>query len=838
MCTQSQLTERKLWNRRLMIGTVVWMRWIVIVSSLRNPFWKHATAYKTTSFLSKHLRADEIPEWLALAVLLFFCIFSELFHVLRSCFFRCFPSRLLCQTHERSFTSCVHFNSAFYRHPRHHTEAENDWVSDNVEASRRSYRCWSRSITSLERRRKRRSCSEGAIWKTCCGRCSSTPFEWRHERRSSSSIQRKSREQKLCRGRRLIVERRNAVKGDKHQLKELSKKMKMCMWDRQRTKWQEKIQRILEEFRGIESRSCITSGRKRTLIPKVKNDKAETITSRKGIANVLGEFYSNLFAENQLAEEVTNLEPRMNTEKKSCNEDVRMKHQSSHTMKYKLPLITSKKGKASDNNGIRAEDIKTCDETTKQMIRQIFNEVLKQEDCTPESWRRTRIKVIYEKMKLPALYKLFKKIIYNRLCNRLDQAQSEDQGGLRRSCQTLDHLATHRLLEQKCREWGIKMWVATVDFMKAFDSLTHQSLWTALEKCGIESHCINLVKRLYAEQKGTVSTDKESEMFEIKRGSFVQFTLQHDAPNGTERWCGTLAETKRHGYTIGRLWIWLPHKPAFRWRRALVLCFTGAAPKNDVWPQAEFWECGIENPPRQDENSEQPKYKQKKRSGDQQHQSWDIICVWECEISWANKCSSETGNSRDQKSNQRGLGIVPQIQTRADIKIVLPATQTPLIQHGELRLWHLDTIKRTRKNDTINSTQSASLHRPNKEKKTQPSSRNEWDEEDEKTNHRSPDEETAEGSSSNTDYDQDSDISFMKDTDEEIDTGEIEEEDSVENAKRSTATAVEMKAAKIPCWIETHRRTKWRLASLPDERRAKKAKHGTLASAPSTRQTD
>ena len=45
-----------------------------------------------------------------------------------------------------------------------------------------------------------------------------------------------------------------------------------------------------------------------------------------------------------------------------------------------------KRGKASDNHGIRCEDIKTCDETTKEMIRQIFNEVLKQEDCTPKTW--------------------------------------------------------------------------------------------------------------------------------------------------------------------------------------------------------------------------------------------------------------------------------------------------------------------------------------------------------------------------------------------------------------------------------------------------------------------
>ena len=42
----------------------------------------------------------------------------------------------------------------------------------------------------------------------------------------------------------------------------------------------------------------------------------------------------------------------------------------------------------------------------------------------------------------PALYKRFSTVIYNRLYSRLDQAQSEDQGGFRRSYQTLDHLAT------------------------------------------------------------------------------------------------------------------------------------------------------------------------------------------------------------------------------------------------------------------------------------------------------------------------------------------------------------------------------------------------------------
>ena len=103
------------------------------------------------------------------------------------------------------------------------------------------------------------------------------------------------------------------------------------------------------------------------------------------------------------------------------------------------------KSKSGDSIGIRAEDIKTCDEETKQMVRQIFNEVLKHADCTPETWQRIRIEVIHKKgdvedggnyrpiCSLPALYKLFTTVLYRRLHPRLDQIQSEDQAGLRRT---------------------------------------------------------------------------------------------------------------------------------------------------------------------------------------------------------------------------------------------------------------------------------------------------------------------------------------------------------------------------------------------------------------------
>ena len=88
------------------------------------------------------------------------------------------------------------------------------------------------------------------------------------------------------------------------------------------------------------------------------------------------------------------------------------------------------------------------------------------------------------------------------------------------------------------------------------------------------------------------------------------------------------------------------------------------------------------------------------------------------------------------------------------------------------------------------------------------------------------DKETEEGSDQNSNKGQDSEVSFQEEIDEAIDSTE-KEEDWIEYIKRSSKKAEEyMKKMKIPCWIETHRRLKWRMAnrivSLPEERWTKK----------------
>ena len=54
-------------------------------------------------------------------------------------------------------------------------------------------------------------------------------------------------------------------------------------------------------------------------------------------------------------------------------------------------------GKSPDSDGIRAEDVKACDDETKERVRQIFKEIIKQNEFTPEAWKKVKIKVLHKK---------------------------------------------------------------------------------------------------------------------------------------------------------------------------------------------------------------------------------------------------------------------------------------------------------------------------------------------------------------------------------------------------------------------------------------------------------
>ena len=160
----------------------------------------------------------------------------------------------------------------------------------------------------------------------------------------------------------------------------------------------------------------------------------------------------------------------------------------------------------------------------------IFNDILRLPGRPPEQWRKSIIKVIYKKGDrllpqnyrpisiIPVLYKLFSRLLCNRLAPYISRQQGVEQAAYRKGYSTEDHLVTASVLIEKCREYNQPLWIATVDCQKAFDTVSHTKLWEVLKKQGVPTQYVMLLQGLYAGQAAKVTVDVPSREFSVLRG--------------------------------------------------------------------------------------------------------------------------------------------------------------------------------------------------------------------------------------------------------------------------------------------------------------------------------
>ena len=187
--------------------------------------------------------------------------------------------------------------------------------------------------------------------------------------------------------------------------------------------------------------------------------------------------------------------------------------------------------KASDTNGLVAELLKDGGIAIREILAQVFTDILNPESSIPSYWKQTRLKVLFKQGDpqmpnnyrpisiLPILYKLFSRIVCSRIHGVLMSAQSCDQAGFRPGYCCDDHLFAVSLLAEKMNEFSRPLWVVAVDFVKAFDTIKHSSLWQSLLEQDVPLVYINCLQRLYAEQQGYVQCDAKSRLLKIKKGT-------------------------------------------------------------------------------------------------------------------------------------------------------------------------------------------------------------------------------------------------------------------------------------------------------------------------------
>ena len=104
-------------------------------------------------------------------------------------------------------------------------------------------------------------------------------------------------------------------------------------------------------------------------------------------------------------------------------------------------------------------------------------------------------------------------------------------------------------VEGEMAEHNMPFWIAAIDFQKTFDTVDHDSLWTALVGAGVPSAYMKTLATLYKGRFGVVVDETKGRLFQIKRG-----TKQGDPPSNLQ--CCLAGGVRRGSAQVGKQEIW------------------------------------------------------------------------------------------------------------------------------------------------------------------------------------------------------------------------------------------------------------------------------------------
>ncbi|KAG7301234.1 hypothetical protein JYU34_014132 [Plutella xylostella] len=185
--------------------------------------------------------------------------------------------------------------------------------------------------------------------------------------------------------------------------------------------------------------------------------------------------------------------------------------------------------KSAGPDGINSELLKIAKENLIEPLTDLFNQILEKE-TVPAQWLTSTIILLFKKGSTANIndyrpitltsniYKCFAKVILARIAPTLDEQQPVEQAGFRKGFSTSDHLHVMQQLIEKTNEYPQPLYIAFIDFTKAFDSIEHCYLWEALYKDKIEPKYIALLKHIYDHSSATIKLDQSGPKFNIEKG--------------------------------------------------------------------------------------------------------------------------------------------------------------------------------------------------------------------------------------------------------------------------------------------------------------------------------
>ena len=192
-------------------------------------------------------------------------------------------------------------------------------------------------------------------------------------------------------------------------------------------------------------------------------------------------------------------------------------------------LTQMKNGKAPGPDSVKIEILNASSEESVKILQKIYNKELLTQKI-PKYWKNATIILLHKKGSksevknyrpislMPHIHKLYTKIIKNRIERTLNENQPPEQAAYRTGYSTTDHLHTIRQIMEKALEYKIHLYMAFIDYEKAYDSISHEAIFRAMRNQGIDQVYINIIRDAYTNRTAQIQTDVLSRKIDINKG--------------------------------------------------------------------------------------------------------------------------------------------------------------------------------------------------------------------------------------------------------------------------------------------------------------------------------
>ncbi|XP_045534998.1 uncharacterized protein LOC106709987 [Papilio machaon] len=318
--------------------------------------------------------------------------------------------------------------------------------------------------------------------------------------------------------RQMLKNKTNKTKEEKHLLSKLyriiHKKIKNNLY-------QYKIRVIEDHLKntGAVKKAYKHLSRSKQVISQLQDTAGLISTSRQNLLQIATDFYRKLYEKSDDCHTESNFRLAVNTE------PVPQFIES----EIECSIRNLKTGKSPGTDGITNEMIIAGIDVLTTPLTKIFNDILESKTI-PQQWTSSEITLIFKKgdpklianyrpiSLMSCLYKVFATTLLRRITKIVDENQSLEQAGFIRGFSTVDHIHTLKIVIEKYCEYNKPLYIAFIDYSKAFDSILHESIWQALAEQGVNDDYVKLIKEIYRASTATIKLKGQGPTFKVEKG--------------------------------------------------------------------------------------------------------------------------------------------------------------------------------------------------------------------------------------------------------------------------------------------------------------------------------